>query len=455
MKIMSSMRAYVGGEGLWSKSQKNAMSDLARYTYSHNPSDYQSFKDALKIPLGDKQARLELDKPNPNYEVVRDGFIVGGNSPEDINDMIFLYRNFKNISYMRKAIDIWAEGDIGIEKFAILGEQIHSLITTPSQSDSNASITSQIDSIMGEIYQLDKNLSILEDNFSATLGEASRNVRDILFWINIVMTLFLCMIILLVEILIRHTIIEVDTAKNEFVSLASHQLRTPITQISWFTQLLSSDKSSTLSSRQKEYLDSIKHSNKRMIELIDALLNSSRIDLGNFIINPVSTDIKKILHKQLEDAKITHSSKKIEFTEKYPTNDLFINVDQNLFQQIIQNLISNAIKYTPNNGKIAIDVIETKEKTIIGDNVIDKDTCLIKIKDSGIGIPQYQQDKIFTKLFRADNVKHMEGTGLGLYLSKYILERSGGNIWFSSTENEGSTFYVSIPLSGMSEIKGI
>ena len=121
-----------------------------------------------------------------------------------------------------------------------------------------------------------------------------------------------------------------------------------------------------------------------------------------------------------------------------------INVDPNLIRIVFQNLISNSVKYTPQNGTI---VVSLKKE---GDNV------LISVSDTGYGIPLNQQSKIFKKFFRADNVvdKETDGTGLGLYIIKEIVEKSGGKIWFSSKENQGSTFFVSIPLSGMKKKEG-
>lgn len=106
MKVMSSIRAYVGGEGLWSKAQKEAVNSLFKYTNSLEETDYGNFLTLLEVPMGDKESRLELEKENPDLEVVRKGFIKGGNSPEDVADLIFLYRRFRYVSYMDTYTDL-------------------------------------------------------------------------------------------------------------------------------------------------------------------------------------------------------------------------------------------------------------------------------------------------------------------------------------------------------------
>ncbi|EKE00027.1 MAG: multi-sensor signal transduction histidine kinase [uncultured bacterium] len=136
--------------------------------------------------------------------------------------------------------------------------------------------------------------------------------------------------------------------------------------------------------------------------------------------------------------------KKLIFQENYDSSIPTIFVDPKLISIVIENLMSNAVKYTPNNGKISLEV--KKE----GDSVI------LKVSDTGVGIPENQQNKIFSKLFRADNAKEIDpdGAGLGLYIVKEIIDHSVGTIWFESQEGKGTTFYVKLPLSGMQKRGG-
>jgi hypothetical protein len=132
-------------------------------------------------------------------------------------------------------------------------------------------------------------------------------------------------------------------------------------------------------------------------------------------------------------------------------------IDNKLLRMVFQNLLSNSIKYTKENGNIKLDLHKVKTGEIIRGTKIEVDSILISVSDNGYGITDNQQDRIFSKLFRADNIKEKstEGTGLGLYILKTIIDNSGGQIWFNSKEDGGTTFFVAIPLSGMKKREGI
>jgi len=231
---------------------------------------------------------------------------------------------------------------------------------------------------------------------------------------------------------------EIDKAKTEFVSLASHQLRTPLSTVNWYAEMLLAGDVGELNDQQKKYLDEVYHSNKRMVELVNALLDVSSLELGTFVIDPESIDICKLARDVIHEQKLEIDSKEIRFSLKCPRGISLMEADPKLMRMVIQNILSNSVKYTPPNGRIRLSISPIKGKNIS-----------IKISDSGYGIPKKQHDKIFTKLFRADNVrdKDTDGTGLGLYIVKPIVEKSGGKVWFTSAgENRGTAFYVTLPL---------
>lgn len=237
---------------------------------------------------------------------------------------------------------------------------------------------------------------------------------------------------------------EIDKAKSEFVSLASHQLRTPLSTIKWYTEMLVAGEAGKLTDEQQKYLDEIYVGNQRMIELVNALLNVSRIEMGTLAVDPHPTDLVELANGVVEELKPLIEEKQIDFNTDFEKDLPEVKVDPKMIRVAIQNILTNAIKYTNPNGKVTI-ALKKSGKSII-----------IQISDSGVGIPEHQQDKIFTKLFRADNVKEMDtqGTGLGLYIVKSIIEETGGKIWFKSKVGEGTTFFVTIPLKGMKKKKG-
>lgn len=237
---------------------------------------------------------------------------------------------------------------------------------------------------------------------------------------------------------------ELDRAKSEFVSLASHQLRTPPTTIKWYLDILLDYEGGLLNQKQKEYMREIYHSNQRMIELINALLNVARIESGKFAIHPKPISLEYILKEIIHDMDPHIKQKNVRVREEYDTEVSLINADPDLIRIIFQNLISNSIKYSREQGIIHLRIRHNATR------------ITISVADNGYGIPPAQQDKIFTKLFRADNARTMDpdGTGLGLYLVKSIVKAINGRIWFESALDKGTTFYVVLPMQQFTERAG-
>lgn len=229
----------------------------------------------------------------------------------------------------------------------------------------------------------------------------------------------------------------IDTAKSEFVGLASHQLRTPLSVFKWNMEILLSGDLGELDPNQKKYIESSYLASKGMIELVNMFLDINRMELGTLQAKLQSVDVAEVLKGSLGKFRAEASDKKIEIAEEYNTATISIQTDPGLLVAVLENLFSNAVKYTPNNGKINVSIR-------MSDNNLK-----ISVGDTGPGIPKNQQDKIFTKLFRADNIKSIgpTGRGLGLYIAKTIMTLLGGKIWFESTEGVGTTFYVSLPLA--------
>lgn len=438
MRVMSGIRAYVGGEGLWSKAQKSAIINLERYAASRDESNYRSFQASIKVQLGDKQARLEMNKENPDMAVVRDGFIKGGNHPSDVGDMYFLYRQFGGVSYMSSAIDTWAEGDQEIQNLVRVGEQIHEAVSAPLPPDQTAvqARNAELSLLLGQVYEIDARLTVLENRFSATLGEGSRWIAKTLLATTIITTCLLGVLSLTVAIMITRAIVRLDRQKSEFVSMASHQLRTPLTAIKWGAELLVRS-AGNLTPIQQRHLTKLHESSQRMAALIGDLLRVSSLDLGTYRLEEKNVKINDMLKIVIDDLQKKITQKNISLVAQVDPNVPIIKTDEQLLAIIFQNLISNSVKYSRENGRVEV-------------NVATKKGCLlVRVSDNGIGIPNKQQSQIFAKLFRADNaVQHNfnEGTGLGLYIAKAMVKRLGGKIWFDSIENKGSNFYVKIPL---------
>jgi signal transduction histidine kinase len=196
-----------------------------------------------------------------------------------------------------------------------------------------------------------------------------------------------------------------------------------------------------LNEKQKEYLKEIHYGNQRMINLVDSLLSISRIELGTFAMQLGPVNITAILDDILKELQTQINKKDLEINGKYKVGIPIIKSDQKLIRIVFQNLLLNAIEYTPPKGKISIETKKT-----------DKGAH-IEIGDTGCGIPKSSQSNIYTKFFRADNARSIksDGNGLGLYLTKSIVEALEGSISFKSKEGEGTVFYVDILDKSMSK----
>ncbi len=227
---------------------------------------------------------------------------------------------------------------------------------------------------------------------------------------------------------------KLDKAKDEFISLAAHQLKNPIASIAWTVESLLDGTHGAQNEKQKEVLGRILESSKNMKELIDGFLDITKIEFGGFAVEKGDVDLLEISDSVLEELASQISFKKTNVVRKYGTNIPHINIGTKAASVIFLNLISNAVKYTPEGGTVEIRI----EKTAKG--------ISISVKDNGYGIAEEDKAKIFTKLFRADNIKEKEpsGTGLGLYLLKNLVGKLGGEIWFESKEGAGTTFYVNL-----------
>lgn len=228
-------------------------------------------------------------------------------------------------------------------------------------------------------------------------------------------------------------LIAIDQAKSEFISFASHQLRTPISAISWYVERMIDlqDKPD----RSKKYLSQLYNTTRSAISLVNDLLNISRIELGTYIFNFQSIDLKEINKEVLNELKEQIKEKKLSVKQNYDKNLKAFTSDPYSLRIILSNLLTNAVKYTPANGSVIIEASQTE-------GYINITIC-----DTGYGIPKSAQAKIFEKMYRADNVKlKVEGTGLGLYMVKTVLDHLGGEIAWESKINKGTKFYIKIPI---------
>ncbi|HRH31371.1 MAG TPA: ATP-binding protein [Candidatus Paceibacterota bacterium] len=244
---------------------------------------------------------------------------------------------------------------------------------------------------------------------------------------------------------------EIDTTKTELISLASHQLRTPLSSVNWYSEMLLSGDAGPINEEQRSYITEIYKGNQRMIDLVNALLNVSRADLGTIHVEAEMVSLKEISDGVIADLTPLITEKEIAVDVGIPAKISSYSGDKRILTIIFQNLVSNSVKYTPPKGKVKVKVENRKKGEIVAGHELRQDSLLFSVSDNGYGIPEGEKAKIFTKLYRADNIRGLEanGNGLGLYLVKSMIESIGGSVWFISEEKKGTTFYVALPAKGM------
>ncbi len=229
--------------------------------------------------------------------------------------------------------------------------------------------------------------------------------------------------------------VELMESKSEFIEVAAHQLRTPLTSINWIFESLEKEK---LSDSQKELVDMGNMAAANIIKIVNDLLDVNQIEEGKFGYKLQNTDIVAFIENVLKNIMPFANESGIKLYLKKPEKPLpQVLIDYQKLSIALSNLVANAIKYNIQNGEV---VVEAKP-------IADKPYIQISVKDTGIGIPKEEINKLFTKFFRADNAQKVatNGSGLGLYIVKNIINRHGGEVWAESQLNRGSTFYFTLP----------
>ncbi|TSC69911.1 MAG: two-component system, OmpR family, sensor histidine kinase ResE [Parcubacteria group bacterium Gr01-1014_70] len=240
-----------------------------------------------------------------------------------------------------------------------------------------------------------------------------------------------------------------DQAKSDFVAVASHQLQTPLTAIKLFAEMLDQDANELSEGQRREYLQLLRSSTERMIKLVNEMLNVSRLEAGAFRIQPEPTDLVVFIKGILKELGSLAKERSCILTFSEPSESLgALLIDTALLSQVLFNLVENAMRYSTKNTRHV--TIKLEKKTARGEYAIH-------IEDNGIGISSGDRKRIFTKFFRADSARKIKsnGSGLGLYVVKMIVEAWGGTISFTSQTGVGTVFSVTIPAGGMEPRKGI
>jgi hypothetical protein len=510
MRTLSAVRAFVGGEGSWSKAQKNAALSLDRYSSTRNEADYQEFLSFLKVQAGDHQARTELMKPQPDLELVREGFLAGEIHPDDIQPMVELLRRFSWVSYLAGAIHEWARADELLVQFRETGEQWHQQLSTPGVDPE------QLIATRNAFHRLNEQLTLVENAFSSVLGEGSR-------WLDSVVVFLLVLAVLTVETVgltltfmttralsrglkgiqraaerigagdfttrlpvrsadeigilsdainqmgyllersysdlerrVHERTAELEKmalenarlyeeaasavkVREEFFSIASHELRTPMTALHLQHRMLQKSLHAlVLPAEQSEKIEAqmaaCLRQTTRLVGLASNLLDLTKVRLGKLELNRERSDLVALTRDaiaQLQE-EATKTSTRVELHAEGPVVGDF---DTSRMTQVAVNLLSNAIKYGKGQP---VDLTVTE---------LPGQRARVAVRDRGHGIAPEDHARIFERFERAESDALIPGLGLGLYVSRQIVLAHGGHISVASAVGEGTTFTVDLPLT--------
>lgn len=233
---------------------------------------------------------------------------------------------------------------------------------------------------------------------------------------------------------------QMDATKDEFISMASHQLRTPLTSIKGYISMVLEGDAGTISRPQRQLLGEAFTSSERMVHLIGDFLNVSRLQNGKFIIDRHASDLAKVVQQEVDSIQQIARSHGMRIVYRIPRTFPTLYIDEGKVRQVVMNFIDNAIYYSPNTTTIKVSL------------AVEDGDAVLRVVDRGMGVPREVQKKLFTKFFRAGNARTQrpDGTGIGLYLARKVIDGHGGQVVFESTEGQGSTFGFRLPIHALS-----
>ncbi len=491
VNTLSAVRAFVNGEGVWSKSQKNAIQSLYLYAIYQDDKYYKEFHQHLEIPKGDRIARHELMKPSLDYQIVKKGLIQGGNHPSDIDGMIDLLRRFNRISYINDAISAWSSADALMEELIKVSEDIHQGIQVGSFD------RDRLRKSMNRVSEINAEISNLENTFSDSLGAGSRWLESVLMCILLLTVLTIestglfltfrfgkTLSVALKELtqttnavgqgnfsqpatvhsndelgqLARsvNNMIEdlkknigerkdaesANQLKSLFLANMSHEIRTPLGVILGFAEALKDPQMSTAD--RTNYLEIIERTGKNLSRIINDILDISKVESGHLEVDSTTFPLQELIDELqiLFQLQAQERGNVMRFLIE-PAAPLTVFSDRVRLQQILMNLISNALRFT-HQGEITVTCS------------FHNTTWQFRVTDTGIGLDEEQKKRLFTLFSQADQstTRKYGGTGLGLVLSKRLAQILGGDVILETTNlNQGSAFVATISESNTSKDK--
>ncbi|MDE2401255.1 MAG: PAS domain-containing protein [Burkholderiales bacterium] len=578
VSVLGALRAYAGGESLWSKARSNAVQYVTDYAWTADPADYARYEESLTILLAARRAREEMLRDTPDMAVIRDGLIPGGNHPDDIASMVTLFRRLGKLPVFHKALVQWGQADALVEQLQTVARALK------TQRDANAN-PAQIRATVEQIRRVNDELNNVGIRFIARTGEASRLTQEVLLG-----SLLLAAILLslgsvaivhralnrqgvyqqslatanerwqlattaaemgLFEMAIPSGLIRLDakaaalyglapqaialtpeemsdliaeadrerlnlavqdalqsgqvfklayqaqlrdgttrsmeatgrtvhdrpatpsrlvgmvrdvtderaqaqlTAQRDaaekvareqrgFLSRLSHELRTPLNAIMGFSQLLALDAAQSLTPAQQQQIKWILSAGQQLLTLVEDVLDITKVEAGEITMSLQNVELQGILNACLPLVDSVRQQFRVEIINRLPDQPLLVHADPQRLQQVFINLLSNGCKYNRPGGHV---VIET--------NTDATGEVTIEFSDNGIGLTESEAAQLFQPFKRVgSSAARIEGTGLGLFIVKQLVERMGGSVTLNSQKDVGSRFTLRLPAGTPGTLQG-
>ena len=432
VKILSATRAYTNFESQYSKGEKDASRHLMSYIYSHDESDYLFFKNDISIPIGDSIAKDALVN-GKDKKIARIGFLMAGNHPDDLPDLIWFYHRFKNEAFFKSAIQTWQQADIIIGRLNVTGAMAYRRIQSGHPFN-------KADMVL-RINTLSDQLTLKQQKFSATIGETSRVVERYVFIADVAISLLILISTgILAGLMLKKihaskkiiveqndALIKINERINNFVYNVTHDLRSPITSLTGLIAVLEKEKDITqIPNYTAMMLESLQLQDKYIQDVLYAIKeDDSKVERCN---------LKEIVSDVISQNSFFAGGKQVNFVNELEVWDLKANVTE--LKVIFNNLVSNAVKYA--------DFTKPEQWIKVKSYKADE-RCIIEIEDNGLGIRPEQKKNIFKKYFKSGTNK--KSMGLGLYFTKQAIEGMNGTITVKSLTGRGTSFIVALPLN--------